>query len=616
VIGPLALVAVFTVLTIYVVARTGPQIAAAREILSGNVANLSTSDIALAETHLSAAHEDLHGLAASILRVVPVERQNLDAVRAGVDYTLPVLTRARALRANLTQLQRRGVVRSGKVPLAAIRLLQGPLTSAASSVSSLVDSLRNERSGWLIPTIWNGVSSSLAKATELQGVTGRGRDIVDLAPDLLGASGPRRYMVLLVNNAEVRPSGGIVSGIGLVTLNRGHIRLGSFHYYTDLAQHPYQRVAAPPDFERRYHRFNADTTRWVNVTLSPDTEEVAAVAARLYKVTAGKVTDGALIVDPRGVAALLPRGTRVRVPGTHHELSARDLPQYVYSNAYRQLGGHTTVRHDALIAIGRAAFDALTTSALGGRATLDAAGKAIAGGHVRLISFHPSEDSVLRRAGVTGSLRADTTDRLFVTQTNFNGTKLDFWSHTTLGHTCDVRSQGLTLCETTVALKNSAPPGLSDYVAGATPYGQLRSLLEAYLPNDAILQRVLLDGQPATFSRQSEDGLSSVAVEVRVEPGGTGHLLVDYALPPAPDGYSLRVTPQPLAHDADLHLTLRIPSGWTLAGATSRRSLSGLVYDQSGHLSYPQTITATPDSAQGITSVWQKVDSFWHRPVF
>ena len=149
---------------------------------------------------------------------------------------------------------------------------------------------------------------SLAKAEELQGVTGRGRDIADIAPDLLGASGPRRYLVLLVNNAEARPSGGIVSGIGLLTLNQGHIRLGAFHYYTDLAQHPYRRVAAPPDFERRYHRYNADTTRWVNVTMSPDTEEVAAVAARLYKVTAGKITDGELSsLNPRR-GRIAPRG--------------------------------------------------------------------------------------------------------------------------------------------------------------------------------------------------------------------------------------------------------------------------------------------------------------------
>ena len=228
---------------------------------------------------------------------------------------------------------------SGRVSLSAIRGLQVPLASAASAVSSLVDTLQQKRSRWLIPTIWDGISSSLEKAKELETTTTSGNAAAQLAPQLLGASGARRYLVLLVNNVEVRPSGGIVSGIGLVTVTHGRFRLGAFHYYTDLAQKPYQRVSAPADFERRYHRFNADTTRRVNVTLSPDSEEVATVAGRLYQATVGKAIDGAIIIDPRGVAALLPPSTQVRVPGTHTDLTPEGLPRDVYSNAYRQLGG-------------------------------------------------------------------------------------------------------------------------------------------------------------------------------------------------------------------------------------------------------------------------------------
>jgi hypothetical protein len=615
-VGGLGLVAVVTVLTFYVVARVAPQISAARKILSANVTNLSGGDIVVAEHHLDTAHSVLHGWAASILRVLPLERQNLDAVRAGVDGTLPVLAGALALRDQLTRLERGGFVRSGRISMAAIERLQGPLTRAATSVTSLVDGLRRERSGWLIPTVWNGVSNSLAKAEELQTTTTSGSELSLLAPDLLGSNGPRSYLVLLVNNAEVRPSGGIVSGIGLLRIERGHFHLGAFHYYTDLAQKPYQRVTAPPDFERRYRRFNADTTRWVNVTLSPDTSEVASVARKLYKVTAGKQTDGAIILDPRGVAALLPHSTRVQVPGTHTKLTPQDLPRYVYSNAYRQLGGHTSTRHDALIGIGKSAFHSLIHKGFGGRSGLKAAASAVAGGHVRLISFRPAEEKVLTGAGVTGSLRSNTADRVFITETNFNGTKLDFWSHRTVSHTCDVRSKGLTLCETTVVLHNSIPPGLSTYVAGKHPYGQLRSLLEVYLPRAAILQRVLLDGRPATFGRQGEDGFRSVGVEVRVAPGGTGHLLVDYALPQSGSGYSLGVTPQPLTHDANFKIRLQVPAGWKVSGLASQARSGGRVYEQSGPLDAPETITVAPYGTRGISSLWQTIDDFWHRPLF
>jgi Protein of unknown function (DUF4012) len=615
VVGVLALVAIITVLTIYVVARVAPQISTARQILSTNVTELGSDDIRAAESHLSTAQTVLQGWAANILRIVPVERQNLDAVRTGVDATLPVLDRARALHGQLTQLQRGSLLHSGRISMEAINALQGPLVRAASSVSSLVDRLRAERSGWLIPTVWNGVSNSLAKAEQLKTATATGSDLALIAPKLLGADGPRSYLVLLVNNAEVRPSGGIVSGIGLLKVNSGHFHLGAFHYYTDLAHKPYQRVTAPPDFERRYRRFNADTTRWVNVTLSPDTEEVAEVARKLYRVTAGQDTDGAIVIDPRGVAALLPSSTRVRVPGTHTKLTPPSLPQYVYSNAYRQLGGHTATRHDALIGIGKSAFHALIQTGFGGGKDLKSAAAAVAGGHVRLVSFRPNEEEILRDAGVTGSLRSDTNDRILVTETNFNGTKMDFWSHRTISHTCDVRAAGLTLCETSVALRNSIPSGLSTYVAGKHPYGQLRSLMEVYLPTAAILQRVLLDGQPATFGRQTEDGLRSVGTEIRVAPGGTAHLVVDYALPQSDSGYSLGVLPQPLTHDADLKITLRVPDGWKVSGLTSHPQAGGEVYEQSGSLDAPQTITATPYGVRGISSLWQKFDDFLHRPL-
>jgi hypothetical protein len=439
--------------------------------------------------------------------------------------------------------------------------------------------------------------------------------MITTVPQLLGAMGPRRYLVLLVNNAEVRPTGGIVSGIGLVNVDRGQFRLGHFQYYTDLAKRPYKRVAAPPDFRRRYSRFNADTTRWVNVTMSPDAEEVAQVAARLYKVTAGKRTDGAIIADPRGIAALLPSDAKVHVPGTHRHLTPRGLPRYVYSNAYRELGGHTTTRHDALIAIGESAFQEVTTTSFGSRAELDAAGSAVGGGHLRLISFRPHEEDVLRKAGVTGSLVSSAEDRLFITDTNFNGTKLDFWSHKKIDHTCDIRPDSSTLCETKIAITNNVRSGLSRYVAGDQPYGQIQSLIEVYLPRNAAVQRVVLNGEPATFARNEQDGMTSIGVEARIDPHQTGRVLVDYALPQAGGGYTLQVASPPLTHDADLQVNLRVPSGWTVSH-DAQGDVTGDVYQQTSKLGRPLTISAAPPSLRGISSVWEKLVNFWNNPVF
>jgi Protein of unknown function (DUF4012) len=614
----LVTIAVLAALTIYVRARVKPEVHEANRILSGNVTDLSSREITAAERHLQTARDVLYSLPADLLRLIPIERQNLDAVRAGVRKTLPVLSSARSLRAQLNAIQTTGIVHSGRLSLEAIGRLQPLLADASKAISSLVTTLKNDRSGWLLPGIWKGLTKALTRAEQAEGAVATISKMARLAPQLLGASEPRQYLVLLVNNAEVRPSGGIVSGIGLVRVSQGRVRLGAFHYYTDFVQKPYVRVPAPPDFRRRYGRFQADTTHWVNTTMSPDTEEVAAVAARLYKRTAGISTDGAIVADPRGIASLLPPGIHVGVPGTDTKLAPGGIARYIYSTAYAQLGANTPARHGALIDLGRSAFRKLLSVAdFGSKAEIKKAATAVGGGHLRVISFRPDEEQVLRGAGVTGALRSTTRDQVFVTDTNFNGTKLDYWTRKTVSHACDLRADALTPCETTVTVRNAVPQGLSSYVAGDRPYGLLRNLVEVYIPTGAVLQRVLLDHQSVEFSKQREDGLISIGVPVAVPPGQESHIQVNYALPPSHEGYSLQISPQPLAHDPHFLLTLRMPPGWTVSGNRYGKLVSsGRVFEQTGQLAGPQTIRATPVQLEGIPALWQNILDFWHNPIF
>jgi hypothetical protein len=613
----LVLIAIPAGLTIYIKARVTPEVAEANRILSGDVTNLGVRDIAAAEAHLQNARSVLFGFAADLLRVIPIERQNIDAVRDGVQRTLPVLSSARSLRIELSAIQRTGLVHSGRLSLDPIVKLQPLLAHAYSTTASLVTSLERNRSGLLMPGVWDGLNQALARAKQARAAIATVSGMAQIAPQLLGASEPRRYLVLLVNNAEVRPSGGIVAGIGSIRLDQGRVTLGPFHYYTTFVTQPYHRVPAPPDFRRRYGRFQADTTRWVNTTMSPDTEDVALVAARLYKRTEGASTDGTIVADPRGIAALLPANIHVKVPRTKTKLAPTEIADYIYSTAYAQLGGHSATRHNALIDLGRSAFDELlSTAGFGSKDEIRNAAEAVAGGHLRLISFQPREEKVLKAAGVTGAIDPKTSDEVFVTDTNFNGTKLDFWTQKTIRHACDVRADEPTPCKTTVAIRNSAPKGLSTYVAGYGTYGLLENLIEIYIPGSATLQRVLLDGHTVKFSEEQEDGLTSVGVPIKVPPGHESHVQVNYALPSS-EGYSVEVRPQALTHDPRFFLTLRIPPGWTISGDRyGKLDPSGRVFDQTGRLRGPQLIRVTPTRLEGIPALWKNISTFWHSPVF
>src|SRR5512142_86475 len=63
------------------------------------------------------------------------------------------------------------------------------------------------------------------KAATLLTLTAQARVAAALVPPMLGADGPRRYLVVVQNDAESRATGGIISGFGLLTADHGRLRL-------------------------------------------------------------------------------------------------------------------------------------------------------------------------------------------------------------------------------------------------------------------------------------------------------------------------------------------------------------------------------------------------------
>ena len=91
--------------------------------------------------------------------------------------------------------------------------------------------------------------------------------LLHLTPELLGADGPRRYLVLLVNNAELRGSGGVLTGIGILSFDEGRLEIDGFSSVHDLeGRRPYFEVEAPAEYEKRFATYKANTSLLLNTT--------------------------------------------------------------------------------------------------------------------------------------------------------------------------------------------------------------------------------------------------------------------------------------------------------------------------------------------------------------
>ncbi|MDQ3916493.1 MAG: DUF4012 domain-containing protein [Actinomycetota bacterium] len=602
-----------TGLSVYLAVAVGSELYEARSVLAGPAGELDRDALLRARRHLVRADEVLDGAAANVVSMVPVAGHSVRAVEDVTEVMLPVLDAADALRRKLDAIEGLQVVENGTIRTDLLGGLRGPLVRQVEALERLVTAARDRRSGWIPPPLWSALDDLERRAEGYLEGAERGAAAVRLMGPMLGQTGPRKYLVVMVNNAELRGAGGIPSAAGIVKAVEGRLTLGRFRHTVDLrGPRPYRKVAAPADFRRRFGFYKADTTFWTNTTFSPDVPDVALVAARAFKQVTGKKVDGVILVDPRGIAALMPEDATVSIGGTGVTVGRADLAGYTYSGVYEDLGGATERRRSALLELGQEAFEAiLAGGALAGRATLEDAGRAVAGGHVRIVSFDADEQRVLDDLDASGDLDAAAGDSLLVAAQNFSADKMDFWVRRSVEHSCSVDEDAAT-CTTAVTLANHAPGDLTRYVAGR-PYGAVEALVEVYVPEAATVRTLELDGTGLSVEPDRQDGHHVVGTFLEPRPGERTTLTVAYDLPLEDGGYSLEVLPQPLTHDARLRVSLDVPEEWALDGAGEREPGS---LRFGGVLDRTMRFSARPVYKSGLAALWDGLVGFWRDPLF
>lgn len=101
-----------------------------------------------------------------------------------------------------------------------LALAQPDLIQAELALNSVVaarhDLPYEENLPWRVRTL-------LAQADEWLPLAQRGFKIIQVLPDIMGHEQPRRYLLLAQNEDELRPTGGYLSGAGVLLIDRGQI---------------------------------------------------------------------------------------------------------------------------------------------------------------------------------------------------------------------------------------------------------------------------------------------------------------------------------------------------------------------------------------------------------
>lgn len=358
----------------------------------------------------------------------------------------------------------------------------------------------------------------------------RGGEVATGLADIL--AGPRTYLLLGANNAEMRAGSGMFLSIGVLSFADGAMTLGDLRPAGELVL---EAGRAPPiddaDLAARWGWLNPNV-EWRNLAASPRFAASAELASRMWVAGGGEPVDGVLMLDPVVVKGLLSSTGPVVAGG--RTVSEDDVLSLLLHDQYAGIDS----RDDPGQAARREILGLIAESALGavqGRhgdigALATALSGAAAGRHLLAWAPDRAGQRVWEAAGVTGDLSQRS---LMVAVLNRAANKLDPF--------LDVRARlhvdpsgPARGGELRIVMRNETPEGESGYVAGLGQVaglapGDYQGLVSVNLPG--FVGEITVDGDPPLAAAGADGPTTVVAWQVRIPRGARVTHVVRFRLP-------------------------------------------------------------------------------------
>ena len=561
-------IALLTIFTIVSAARARGRVLRAIDFGNEAVEASERGDQDLATVLIGAAGDELRSIADDFNqpwlapgRLIPILGQHSAALRTMADAGADVADEGADVLAALdtqTLLPGEGTVAIDEVERLVPRI--DSLFDTLDRSAGRVDSLDLT---WIARPASSRIETLRDELDRLDGPVGDAREVVGVLPNMLGASGERRYLVMFMTAAELRAAGGFAGNWAEIAVANGRIEVVDAGRGNDLNEAlPGGRAVLPsPEEVEAYEGFRTDEL-FQNLPVVADFPWVAEAGAAFYEQATGRAIDTVIGVDSRAMAALVALTGPVDVAG--RSFNASELEEFILTGQYVDYEGNDEERLRVLDELTRTVFAALTDGQLPSPFSLaDTAGPLVAGDHLQIVSFEPSEASALATVEADGAFpQPDGHDLLAVRSQNSGENKIDTYLRRDVRYSALFDAEtGLTQASIQVTLTNTAPAtGLPGAIIGNNdqdlPFGTNATRLQIYSPLG--FQGATLDGESTSVTWNRELGWAQYELDLEIPPGAVTTVKVDLAgVLDVSEGYRLRIDNQPLVQPDRVTLDIR-----------------------------------------------------------
>lgn len=451
---------------------------------------------------------------------------------------------------------------SGRVNLEAVEAVAPALGAVRAALVDAEDQTGALDSPWLVSPLTNRVDELHERLTDTRRQADTASIAVDLAPEMLGADGPRRYLVVFPTPSELRGGGGFVGNYVILDAEDGEVRMtesSRIRSMIDARARGARTIEGLPGYVEQYGRFRPQDFNQ-DILFSPHFPWDADAFAQVAQQSGRGEIDAVISMAPSGLAALLTLTGPVPIPGRAEPVTPGQAEDFLQVGQYLEYR-NSEERADALEALTEEVFDRLTNGSLPSPRTLgELLGPLVPTRDVLVWSARPEEQELLARLDLTGELpEAGAMDLVHVSGINGGPNKIDVF----LNREVEVEPRldpetGEVLSTVTVRLRNDAPPsGLPPYLIGndkGDPPGTNRHRLTVFTP--LSLEEATVDGFPVGVTVGSERGYATYSRYVEIPPGATVTVELELrGVIPDMEGYRLVVPAQPMVNPDELVVT-------------------------------------------------------------
>lgn len=387
-----------------------------------------------------------------------------------------------------------------------------------------------------------------AKSHQAATAAAAAHDAARLLPTMLAERGPtRRYLMLVMNNAEVRSLAGMPGSMAVITARRGKVDMGRQGGILDVYPLADDALAIKRELAAGFASTIATDIR--DTTSVPDFPRAAQAAAAIVEERWDEEFDGVVAIDPVALGYALAGLGPVDV-GDGIQLNQTNAVTTLLNAVYLRYADDPERQDDVFELAARQAFEAL----VGGRGdsirTIRGLVRGVQEQRVMLWSRSQREQRLIRSTGIAGAMTQDRrTPEVAFFVNDAGSSKMQYYLRMSSQlQTRKCYAKGVQVLRLTTTLRSDAPPGnLPPSVTGTGQYVRLRDMRLHLLvmgPQGGRVTALRVDGKPAPVGRNTYRGRAIARVPRILSPGQSTIITADVQTAPGATGAAvLRTTP-------------------------------------------------------------------------